>query len=77
MIGRQVLTEEEASINYVLRQVRWRRTGALSWEVIDAESGAAVATGLADREEAIRFVRAWERLNFRLAGGLPGHRLPH
>ena len=77
MIGRQVLCEEEASINYVLRQVRWRRTGAVSWEVVDAESRTAVATGLADRDEAIRFVRAWERLNYRLAGGLPGHRLPH
>jgi hypothetical protein len=77
MIGRQVLIEEEASINYLLRQVRWRRTGAVTWEVIDAESRMAVATGLADREEAIRFVRAWERLNSRLGGALPGHRLPH
>ena len=77
MIGRQVLIEEEASINYVLRQVRWRRTGAVTWEVVDAESRAAVATGLADREEAIRLVRGWERLNYRIHGGLPGHRLPH
>jgi hypothetical protein len=77
MIGRQVLIEEEASTNYVLRQVRWRRTGAVAWEVVDAASRTIVATGLADREEAIRLVRAWERLNDRLEGGLPGHRLPH
>ena len=77
MIGRLVLVEEEASANYLLRKVRGRRTGDVSWEVIDSGSGSAVATGLVDRDEALRLVRGWERLNGIIEGGLPGHRLPN
>jgi hypothetical protein len=77
VIGRRILLEEEASANYVLRKVSRRRTGEITWEVIDAASGTAVATGLLDREEALRLVRGWERLNGIIEGGLPGHRLPH
>jgi len=73
MIGREILLEEQASANYRLRHVRWRRTGEESWEVIDAGSGAMVVGGLADREEALRVVKAWERLSLREDGGLPGH----
>lgn len=77
MIGREILNEEEASANYALRQVRMRRTGEVSWEVVSAESGATVATGLTDRDEALRFVRGWETLSRRVEGGLPGHKLVH
>lgn len=73
MIGREILCEEQASPNYRLRQVRRRRTQETSWEVVEADSGTAVATGLMDREEALRLVRGWERLSQRLEGGLPGH----
>jgi hypothetical protein len=73
MIGREILFEEQASANYRLRHVRWRRTGEESWEVIDAGSGAMVVGGLADRAEALRVVKAWERLSLREDGGLPGH----
>ena len=77
LIGRNVLHDEEASPNYRMRQVEHRRTGALSWEVIEASSGQAVATGLADREEALRIIRGWERLSQMLEGGLAGHVLIH
>jgi hypothetical protein len=77
MIGREVVFEEEASANYRLRQVKRRRTGEVSWEVVDANSGVAVATGIVDREEAVRVVRGWERLSQRLEGGLAGHVLVH
>jgi hypothetical protein len=76
MIGRDILFEEVASANYVVRQVRCRRTGDTSWEVAAAE-GPTVASGLADREEALRFIRGWEALSRRLKGGLPGHKLFH
>jgi len=76
-IGREVLVDEEASPNYRLQQVRWRRTGDVRWEVVDANSGLAVATGLADRAEALRVVRGWERLSQKLEGGLAGHVLVH
>jgi hypothetical protein len=75
MIGRQVLFEEVASANYRLRQARSRRTGQVSWEVLDASSGLTVVGGLADRQEALRVVRGWERLSLRLEGGLAGHLL--
>jgi hypothetical protein len=32
-----------------------------------------VATGLIDRDEALRVVRGWERLSQKLEGGLAGH----
>lgn len=73
MIGRAILNEEEASPNYRLRQVQRRRTGEVSWEVVESASGNTIATGLADREEALRIVRGWERLSQRIEGGLPGH----
>lgn len=73
MIGREILSEEEVSPNYRLRQVQRRRTGEVSWEVIEVAFGNAVATGLADRDEALRIVRGWERLSQRIEGGLPGH----
>jgi hypothetical protein len=77
MIGREILVEEQASANYLLRQVRLRRTGELSWEVASADSGVTVVTGLVDRDEALRFVRGWETLSRRVEGGLPGHKLVH
>ncbi|MFI5364090.1 MAG: hypothetical protein ACHQ4J_00560 [Candidatus Binatia bacterium] len=77
MIGREVLHEEQASPNYRLREVQHRRTGELSWEVVDAGSGVAVATGLCSREEALRIIRGWERLSQRIEGGLVGHILVH
>ena len=55
-IGRQVLIEEEASANYLLRRVRLNRTRKVTWEVIETESRVAVATGLSDREEALLIV---------------------
>jgi hypothetical protein len=75
MIGRDVLFEEEASANYRLREVKHRRSGEVRWEVLDATSGLTVVGGLADRQEALRVVRGWERLSLRLEGGLAGHRL--
>lgn len=77
MIGREILSEEQASPNYRMRRVCQRRTGAVTWEVIEAASGAPVATGLVDREEALRIVRGWERLSQKLEGGLEGHVLVH
>jgi hypothetical protein len=77
MIGREILSEEEASPNYRLRHVRRHRTQETSWEVVDSASGTAIATGLMDREEALRVVRGWERLSQRTEGGLPGHVLVH
>ncbi len=76
MIGRSTLCAERASPNYWMRCVRWRRTGEETWEIIDRH-GAAVATGLADRDEALRQVRAWERLSQRIEGGLEGHLIVH
>ena len=60
MIGRDVLLEEVASANYRLRQVRHRRKGEVTWEILDAASGLTVVGGLADRQEALRVVRGWE-----------------
>jgi hypothetical protein len=77
MIGREILHDEEASPNYRFCQVRHRRTGEVTWEVVESAAGVAVATGLADRDEALRVVRGWERLSQRLEGGLPGHLLVH
>lgn len=74
MIGRETICAERASANYWMRCVRWRRTGEESWEIIDGH-GAAVATGLRDRDEALRQVKAWERLSLRIEGGLEGHQL--
>lgn len=76
-IGREILSDEQASANYRMRQVRTRATAVESWEVVDATSAATVATGLSSREEALRLVRAWEQLNQRIEGGLPGHLVPH
>jgi hypothetical protein len=75
--GREVLVEEEASPNYRLRQVRRRRTGDLTWEVVEAATAVAVVTGLPDREEALRIVRGWERLSQKIEGGLSGHVVVH
>ncbi len=77
VIGRQVLCEEAASANYRMREVRWRRTDTVTWEVLDAASGTPVVTGLPNRDEALRIVRAWERLSAKLEGGLPDHLLLH
>ena len=71
-IGRITVCAERASANYWLRCVRSRRTGEQSWEIIDG-NGAAVATGLMDRDEALRQVKAWERLGLRIDGGIDGH----
>ena len=77
MIGREILAEEVASANYIVRQVRWRRTGDVTWEVVVSDSGVTVASGLTDRDEALRFIRGWETLSRRLDGGLPDHKLVH
>src|SRR5262249_3128678 len=77
MIGREILFEEQASANYRMRQVQRRRTGEVMWEVIDGASGTTVATGLANRDEALRIIRGWERLSQLLEGGLQGHVLVH
>ena len=77
MIGREILFEEQASPNYRLCQVQRRRTGEVTWEVLEATAEVAVATGLASREEALRVVRGWERLSQRIEGGLAGHVLVH
>jgi hypothetical protein len=73
MIGREVLSDEAASANYRMREVRMRHSGEVSWEVVDANTGSLVATGLSNRDEALRFVRGWERLSQKLEGGLTGH----
>jgi len=77
MIGREILFEEQASPNYLLREVQRRRNGETSWEVLEASSGLTVATGLRDRDEALRVIRGWERLSQKLEGGLEGHVLVH
>jgi hypothetical protein len=77
MIGREILFEEQASPNYRMREVQRHRTGERSWEVLEANSGLTVATGLRDRDEALRAVRGWERLSQKLEGGLAGHVLVH
>jgi len=77
MIGRHILHEEEASPNYRLRQVERRRTGEVSWEVLEAGTGLTIASGLSDRQEAMRIVRGWERLSQNKEGGLAGHILVH
>jgi hypothetical protein len=77
MIGREILFDEDASPNYRMREVQQRRTGEVTWEVVDAATGLAVATGLANRDEALRIVRGWERLSQKLEGGLDGHVLVH
>jgi hypothetical protein len=77
VIGREILCEEDASPNYRMREVQQRRTGEVTWEVVDAATGLAVATGLATRDEALRIVRGWERLSQKLEGGLDGHLLVH
>jgi len=77
MIGREILQEEQASANYRFREVRNRLTRELSWDVVESSSEVVVASGLASREEALRIVRGWERLNSKLEGGLSGHILPN
>lgn len=77
MIGRDILFEEDASPNYRMREVQQRRTREVTWEVVDAATGLVVATGLANRAEALRIVRGWERLSQKLEGGLDGHVLVH
>lgn len=72
-IGREVLAEEQASPNYRFRQVRWRRTGEVRWEVLDASSDQIVLSDLADRDEALRVVKGLERVGQRLDRALPGH----
>jgi hypothetical protein len=77
MIGRTVMMAERASANYFLRQVRRRRTGEVSWEIVDANSGVTVAAGFDSREEALRIVRGWEHLGQELENGLDGQILVH
>ena len=77
MIGRRILHEEEASPNYRLCQVERRRTGEVSWEVLEASTGLTIVGGLSDRQEALRMVRGWERLSQKKEGGLEGHILVH
>lgn len=77
MIGRFVLSVERASANYCLRQVKRRRTSAISWEVVDRGSGVTVVAGFESREEALRVVRSWERLSQETEHGLEGHMRVH
>lgn len=77
MIGREILSEVEASPNYRLRQVRRRRTDEVSWEVVETASAQTVVAGLATQDEALRIIKAWERLSQKRDGGLPGHVLVH
>ena len=77
MVGREILQDEEASANYRMREVQLRRTGEISWEVVESASGKLVATGLPSREEALRLIRGWERLSQKIEGGLPDHVLVH
>jgi hypothetical protein len=77
MIGRRILQEEQASANYRLRKVQRRRTGEVSWEVVESATRVVVASGLGSRDEALRIVRGWERLNLEVEGGLDGHILPN
>jgi len=77
MIGREVLVDEEASPNYRLREVKHRRTGEVSFDVVESASGATVVAGLVDRQEALRVIRGWERLSQKIEGGLAGHALVH
>lgn len=77
MVGRETLSDEEASANYRMREVRLRRTGEVSWEVVESASGKLVVTGLGSRDEALRLIRGYERLSQRLEGGLPDHILVH
>ncbi len=60
MIGREILTEEPLSSNYSIRSVRRRRTGQVTWEVIDAQTGRVIAAELLDAEEARRIVYGFE-----------------
>jgi len=76
-IGREILSDEEASPNYRMHEVRLRRTGAVSWDVVEAAGGKVVASGLGSRDEALRLIRGWERLSQRIEGGLPDHVLVH
>jgi hypothetical protein len=73
MIGRIVISTERASANYCLRQCRRRRTGEITWEVVERFSGTTIAAGLECREEALRVVRGWERLGQEVEGGFEGH----
>jgi hypothetical protein len=77
VIGREVLSREEASANYLLRCVRRRRTGEVHWEIMDRASGVTVASGIGARQEALRIVRGWEQLSQKIEGGLDGHVLVH
>lgn len=77
MIGRYILSVERASANYCVRQVKRRRTGEISWEVVDRGSGVTVVAGFEGRDEALRVVRSWERLSQEIEGGLEGHMLVH
>ena len=77
LIGREILLEEQASPNYRYRQVRWRRTGEVRWEVLDGSSNHPVLTDLADRDEALRVVRGLERVGQQLEQAFPGHVLIH
>ncbi|GIW45339.1 MAG: hypothetical protein KatS3mg077_2621 [Candidatus Binatia bacterium] len=76
-VGREILREEQASPNYRMRLIRWRRTAEEWWEVVDAHTQVVVASGLDQREEALRIVRGWERLSQKIPGGLEGHIVPH
>lgn len=69
--------EEQASPNYRVREVKSRRTAETSWEIVDASTGSMVLGGLADRDEALRVIRGWERLSQKIEGGLAGHVLVH
>ena len=77
MIGRIVIAVERASANYCLRQCRRRRTGEVTWEVVDRSSGVTIAAGFECREEALRVVRGWERLSQEVEGGFDGHIIVH
>jgi hypothetical protein len=76
-VSREVLGEKMASPHDHLGEVIRRRTGEVSWEILDRESRLTVVGGLPDREEALRNVRGWERLSQREEGGLEGRLTVH
>lgn len=76
-IGKRDLHRERASANYFLRQVEVRRSKKVSWEIVDAESGLTVLSGIADRDEALRAIKAWETLSRKRRKPLDNHRFVH
>ncbi len=76
-IGKRDLHRERASANYFLRQVERRSSSEVSWEIVEADTGLTVLSGIADREEALRVIKAWEALSRKREKPLQNHRFVH